>query len=365
MERCRRFEIDRRDLRRGRWVEAPLPPLADGALRVAVERFALTANNVTYAAFGESMRYWEFFPTGDAATGCVPVWGFATVLASNAAGIDAGTRLYGFWPMAEAVDLQPARADAAGFLDASAHRRELHAVYNHYRICSADPGWRADREAQQAILQPLFTTSFLIDDFLADQGFFGATQVVLSSASSKTAVGTAFCLARRGGVDVVGLTSDAHRGFCTALGVYGRVLGYDEIGALDPQRATVYVDMSGSAPLRAALHRHFGERLVHSSAVGGTHWSELAAGRAEPLPGARPQLFFAPAQARRRIADWGGAGFAQRLADAWGAFMGPVCDAARPWLHVVDARGPDAIAAAWAAVVDGRTDPHDGVYAGF
>ena len=84
-------------------------------------------------------------------------------------------------------------------MDGAPHRRELSSVYNFYQRCSADPLYEANREAEQALLRPLFTTSFLIDDFLADNADFGAQTVILSSASSKTAYGTAFCIARRRG----------------------------------------------------------------------------------------------------------------------------------------------------------------------
>ena len=45
---------------------------------------AMTKMTVTYAVFGTAMRYWDFFPTGDPDWGCVPVWGFAEVVASTA-----------------------------------------------------------------------------------------------------------------------------------------------------------------------------------------------------------------------------------------------------------------------------------------
>lgn len=37
--------------------------LEPGEALLAIDTFALTTNNITYAAFGESMRYWDFFPT--------------------------------------------------------------------------------------------------------------------------------------------------------------------------------------------------------------------------------------------------------------------------------------------------------------
>ena len=30
----------------------------------AIDSFAMTANNVTYAVMGDAMKYWNFFPTG-------------------------------------------------------------------------------------------------------------------------------------------------------------------------------------------------------------------------------------------------------------------------------------------------------------
>ena len=184
-------------------------PLADGRIRVHVDSFALTSNNITYAAFGEAMNYWQFYPTGQQGWGIVPVWGFATVVQSLHAGVAVGEKLYGYWPMSNQAVLQPDRLTASGFSDAAPHRAQLHALYNHYLRCSADPFHAAGTEDVQAILRPLFITSWLIDDFLADNDFFGARTVLLSSASSKTAYGTAFQLIqttwhRSSGPDVAG-----------------------------------------------------------------------------------------------------------------------------------------------------------------
>jgi hypothetical protein len=360
-----RLIIERKDLHRIRWEETPARPLAEGELRLRIARVALTANNITYAAFGDAMHYWDFFPTGDAATGCLPVWGFGEVAESRHEAARVGERLYGYFPLADELIVQPARANAGGFLDGAEHRRALHTVYNHYARCSADPGYRADREAEQALLRPLFTTSFLIDDFLADHDGFGASQVLLSSASSKTAYGTAFCLARRrgqpGAMRVIGLTSTANLGFTGSLGCYDEVRTYDELEALDRGQRTVYVDFSGSASLRRAVHEGLGDRLAYSCSVGGTHWEELAArGAGRDLPGPRPTLFFAPEQASKRIGQWGAAGLQQRLADAWSAFMEPVTNARPPWLHVVEHRGPQAAEAAYRALLDGTAAPQDG-----
>ena len=365
-----RFLVARHDLRLSRVVpdpDAPAPhPLAEGQVRLRIDRFALTANNITYAAFGEAMKYWEFFPTGDPAWGCIPVWGFAEVLESRAEGVAPGERLYGYFPMGTHLVVQPARVNAHGFIDDSAHRRALPAVYNRLVRCAADPGYDAAREAHQALLQPLFTTSFLIDDFLAEQGFFGAHQLLLSSASSKTAYGTAFCLAqRRGGADarrVIGLSSAANRDFAAALGCCDEVLAYDALTTLDAAVPTLYVDFAGNAALRRTVHELFADRLRYSCSVGGTHWDALGAGAG--LPGPRPVLFFAPAQIARRSAPppegWGAAELQRRLALSWHAFIAAVDNPAAPWLRVEQGQGADAVHAAVLAQLEGRADPRSG-----
>ncbi len=356
------FIVERKQLDRARWAHSEPAALAEGAVRLRIDAFALTSNNITYAAFGDAMNYWGFFPTGDAATGCIPVWGFANVVESRCAGIAAGERFYGYFPIASDVVLQPARVTPAGFFDGAEHRRELHAVYNQYSRCAADPGYTAAREAEQALLRPLFTTSFLIDDFLADNAFFGARSVLLSSASSKTAYGTAFCLAlRRGGADavrVVGLTSAANLAFTRGLGCYDVVLTYDAVNALPAGVPSVYVDFSGSVAVRAAVHGHFGESLAYSCSVGGTHWNALGSGKG--LPGPRPVLFFAPAQIKKRNVDWGAPGLQQRLAAAWGKFMRSVTDTANPWLRVVRGEGRSAVESTYAGLLAGSVDPTEG-----
>ena len=96
--------------------------------------------------------------------------------------------------------VEPGRFDARGFHDLAAHRQPMAGAYNRYVFTDSDPIYAADREAHQMVLWPLFFTSFVIDDFLADNDGFGAPTVVVSSASSKTAIGAAFLLSTRGDV---------------------------------------------------------------------------------------------------------------------------------------------------------------------
>ena len=339
---------------------APDSPMAEGQVRLQVESFALTSNNITYAAMGDAMSYWQFYPSGEEGWGCIPVWGFATVLQSLHPGLAVGERLYGYYPMADSVVLQPSRVTPLGFADGAAHRAALHQVYNQYLRCNTDPFYSEPTEALQALLRPLFITSWLIDDFLADNAFFGAGDkavLLLSSASSKTAYGTAFQLAQRPGLEVVGLTSSANLAFCRGLGCYHRVLGYDQLDQIAADAACIYVDFAGNAALRMAIHSRF-SNLRFSSSIGGTHVDQM--GGAKGLPGPRATLFFAPAQIKKRNAEWGATVLGQRLVAGWVTFLAAVRNPVAPWLVVEQHRGAPAVAAAYAKVLGGRGDPRVG-----
>ncbi|MBA2965306.1 MULTISPECIES: DUF2855 family protein [Ramlibacter] len=347
------------DLRSTRLRAGDDPPLAAGQVRVGLDRLALTANNITYAAFGAAMDYWRFFPAGEDGWGIVPTWGFGTVVQSLHPGVAVGERLYGYWPLAGSAVLQPDRLAPQGWRDAAPHRAALHAVYNQYLRCTADPFYTPASEELQALLRPLYTTSWLIDDFLADNGWFGAQRVLLSSASSKTAYGTAHLLAQRTGIEVVGLTSPAHVAFCTSLGCYGRVLPYTALAELPAGEPCVYVDFAGNAALRRAVHEHFGDALRYSCSVGDTHVTEL--GGAGGLAGPRPVLFFAPAQAKKRQADWGGAVLQERLLASWQAFLATLSTATPPWLMPQTVRGAAAAQGAFERLRDGAIEPRTGL----
>ena len=368
MQTFTQLHVNKRQLSETRLHQAVRPPLAPGQVRLHIDRFALTSNNITYAAFGDAMQYWQFFPVdagADAADwGQIPVWGFATVVQSQHAEIPVGERVYGYFPMASEVDLTPGKVNANGWSDVAPHRAGLHAVYNQYTRCATDPFYTAHTEDAQALLRPLFITSWLIDDFLADNDWFGAAAqpgrkpvILLSSASSKTAYGTAFALAQRTGLEVVGFTSARNVAFCESLGVYQRVLTYDQLPEMAADAPAIYVDFAGNAAFRKALHTHC-TGLVYSSSIGGTHVAELGSGK--DLPGPRPTLFFAPAQIKKRSGEWGGAELGRRLLVSWQAFLARANNANSPWLTVEHHAGPAAMQAAYAQVLAGNGDPRVG-----
>lgn len=345
------FLVRRDDLRETRIADSEAPPLESGETRLRIDTFGLTANNVTYAVMGDAMSYWDFFPAEDG-WGRMPVWGFAEVEKSEADGVEAGARLYGYLPPSSHLVVTPADASERGFVDGSPHRAKLPSAYHRYLASDTDPFYRPDTEAMQMLLRPLFFTSFLIDDQLDDEGLATRGPVVISSASSKTAIAAAFMLSRRDGVDLVALTSPRNAELVEGLGIYGRTVTYDAIDSLERGPAT-FVDVAGDGEVRHAVHSHYGDELVHSMTVGASHWEDLGAGGDGELPGPQPAFFFAPDRVTKRSADWGPDGLEARVAEAWH----PFCEWTAGWLAVIPGQGFEALQSAYLDVLEGRVDP--------
>jgi hypothetical protein len=344
------FLIAKDDLHSCRFADAPALEPGPGQAVLRVDAFGLTSNNITYAMFGVGMSYWGFFPAEDG-WGRMPVWGFAEVTASTVPELEMGTRVFGYLPPSSELLVEPAHVNASGFTDSSVHRAALPGAYNRYSCTDADAFYDAEHEDEQMLLRPLFLTSYLIDDFLDDAGFFSAETIVLSSASSKTASALAHLLSLRDRVTVVGLTSSRSAEFTRTLGVYDHVLAYDQLDSLPAGRA-VYVDMAGNAELRAAVHGHYRDELTHSAVVGATHHDRMGA-VPDALPGPRPTFFFAPDRIVKRAGEWGADSLQQRMADAWRPYVAWACG----WLKVIHGHGPDALQRAYLDLLDGRIDP--------
>ncbi len=351
------FIVARNDLEQCKVIETELPgasALPPDTLLVKVERFAFTANNITYALLGDQLKYWQLFPAPDG-FGIVPVWGFGEVVASGHPLIAAGERLFGYFPMATHLVIEAADVSKRGLRDAAAHREGVAPVYNAYARVGDDPAYAGRRGDQQALLRPLFMLSFLVDDYLAEHAHFGAQTVILSSASSKTAFGLAHLLhTERNDVRVVGLTSPANATFVRSLGCYDEVVIYDAADTLDANSRAAFVDMAGNGRLRSALHRHYGDNLVYSGRVGLTHQDSFK--DREVLPGAPPAPFFAPDHIRKRARDWGPGGIEARFGAAWQDFA-PQLDR---WLTIIDGRGRDAVQRVYLDTLNGRIPPDQG-----
>lgn len=351
------FVVARDDLQQCKLIETEIPDAAtlpDGALLVKVDRFAFTANNITYAVLGDELKYWQLFPAPKN-FGNIPVWGFGDVIASRHPGVAEGERLFGYFPMATHLVIEASDVGKRGLRDAAAHRQGVAPVYNAYARIGYDLEFAGPKGDQQALLRPLFMLSFLVDDSLAENEFYGAKAVMLTSASSKTAFGLAHLLhARQSGLRVIGLTSAANVDFVSSLGCYDDVVTYDRVTSLHQDLPVALVDMAGNSELRERLHRHFGDAMKHSARIGQTH--RKSAPDEPELPGAKPQFFFAPDQIRKRAKEWGPGGIDKRFRAAWSGFA-PMLERC---LTVVEGRGPAAVTRTYLDTLNGRIPPDQG-----
>lgn len=353
---CATLEVDRSDIRRLRIVEDTLPEaLAEGEVLLAVDRFAVTANNITYFGVGDALGYWRFFPTSDEAWGRIPAMGYADVIASAHPEVAVGERVWGFFPMGTHLKIRAGKVHTTGFSDVSEHREGLAPVYAQFQRAAQNPIYAAEREEQDCLLRGLFLTSWLCEDALHDAQYHGAGDCLITSASSKTSIALAFATRQRGAMRAIGLTSARNRAFCEGLGCYDEVLTYDEIEALATEAGAVLVDMAGNADVNAAIHHRFGDQLRFDSRIGITHRDAPPAGDAS-LPGPKPEMFFAPHQAQKRAREWGPEVMEERIAQDFARFR----EFADGWLQVRRFDGRDAAQKAFLAVAEGRAAADEG-----
>lgn len=355
------IDIDRDDVSKTEIVPASTE-VGPGEILVHVDSFAMTANNITYAVFGKpaglfgnEQGYWDFF-SERGTPGRLPVWGFATVLVSDIDGVAPGDRYYGYYPMASHAVLTPGQIGGGSFVDVTPRRTTLPPIYNQYQRVEAIPDYKSEHHDYWPVFRPLFLTGWLIADQFEDEGDYGVQQLLIASASSKTAIGLAHAMKQRSDRPrTIGLTNKANAAGLADLGIYDQVIAYDDIATLDQSVPSALVDMAGSGAVTAAVHRHFGEAIQYSMVVGKSHWD--AAPETGELPGAPREGFFAPGRSQKRIADWGARGFGERIAAAWLGFM-----AVAPNIAGIDKRsGSDGALAAYHEVLSGKADPKTGI----
>jgi hypothetical protein len=349
------FLVQRDDWHQTKFIDGEEPSdLSAGQVLFRVDRFAFTANNISYALSGDMIGYWRFFPAPDG-WGRIPAMGYADVIASTHPDVSEGTRCFGFYPMSRYLTIEPGRVTPENITDGVAHRADIAAVYNQYSPSTHDAMYSPDHEDQTMLMRGLFMTSFLCDDLLADNDHYGAESVIITSASSKTSIALGFMVSRVGRAKAIGLTSSRNLEFVKSLGCYDEVLTYEEVPSLPSDRPAVMVDMAGNAGLRSEIHHHLRDQLKYSCSVGATHWDATADGGGE-LPGPKPEFFFAPGQIAKRSQEWGPAGLQERLGSAWAAFR----DSTDAWLDVKRGYGRDAVEAVYRDTLDAKTLPSEG-----
>ncbi|MEQ8748359.1 MAG: DUF2855 family protein [Amphiplicatus sp.] len=351
------IQVRKDDLSKTRTVSRAAPSLKDGEVLAKIERFALTANNITYGVVGEKIGYWNFFPAPDG-WGIIPVWGFAEIVESRCGDVDVGERLYGYFPMGSHLVMTPAKVRPERLLDGAAHRAALPPVYNAYARVAREQGYDPSMDDERMLLFPLYATSFCIYDFLLDNDWFGARQAIVVSASSKTAIGVAYAMRNDPAAPAnVGLTSQRNADKVRALDLYGDVATYDRVSSIDAAIPSVIVDMSGNKTVLADLADHLGDKMRFCLQVGVTHYE--ASDGAMPAPSDRRAFFFAPGHIQKRAGDWGPGAFEAKALDFWR----DAAKKSRAWLSVERIDGAAATEKVFHDLREGKITPDRGIIA--
>lgn len=357
----KQFQITKADMAESRFVnidDGEIEP-GDGEIIVGVERFGFSANNITYAVAGDRLGYWQFFPPvgGNAeGWGVVPVWGFAEVTKSNVDRLPVGERLFGYFPPATHLKMKPDGISPAHFFDGATHRAELPRGYNIYRRVAVEPGYDKAHDNLRMLLFPLYITSFVLWDQLKENDWYGAEQIILTSASSKTSIGLAYALYDDSDAPaVVGLTSDGNIGFVRDLGIYDRQVSYEKIADDIAAKRTVIVDMAGNGTVLGNLHKHLGDAMIKTINVGMTHWGGER-GNAD-INRERSEFFFAPSRIQQRMKDWGPAEFDKKST----GFVRDAMAKSAAWLDLTVLEGLDGIEDIFADMRDGNVPPNLGI----
>ncbi len=352
------------DLTRTRIIEFLSPEIDDGDINVSIESFAFTSNNVTYGVAGDTIGYWQFFKTVDDLNknwGCIPVWGFAKVTQSKNTSIKDGERLFGYFPPADSLTINPIKITDQGFSDGKDHRKDLPAVYNNYIRVNGDNTYDPSKDNLRSLLFPLHITSFCICDALEDEAYLDADQIIVVSASSKTAIGLAQGLKDSEETpNIIGLTSSKNTDFVTKLGCYDQVISYDQLSSINSNLKTVMVDMAGSREILGTLHGSLGNNMLKCYTVGMTHWenevtAEDALGQA--MLRERTEFFFAPAHIQKRFKDWGYEGYNQRTNE----FMTKRSNQSKDWMSIVEIDGIENFIETYNQIVIGNINPNEGI----
>ena len=358
------FQTLKSDLTKSRIINADLPIIEDGEILLKIESFAFTANNVTYGVAGDTIGYWKFFPAAqnsDNSWGCIPMWGFAEIVESNNHNLDVGERLFGYFPAADSVVLSPIKISDQNFSDGKEHRKELPPVYNNYLRLNGESNYDPSMDPIRALLFPLHITAFCLCDSLEEDQYLGASQIIIISASSKTAIGLAQGLAdSKNSPKIVGLTSATNSKFVENLGCYDEVISYDELEKIDYSQGTAMVDMAGNREILGILHGKLADNMLKCLTVGMTHWdnettAEDALGQA--MLRERTEFFFAPAHIQKRIGDWGHEGYANKT----NLFMTARALQSKNWMQIIEIDGLENFISTYEEVVSGKINPNEGI----
>jgi len=323
MSKITSLKINRSNVQECNVEEFALPSqdqIIAGSVILKLIIFGLSTNNITYAVKGNEMGYWNFFPIDDQHSQ-LPVWGYGQVISSKHDNFNVGDKYYGYFPMASHIVVQPDNITPFGFVDSNPMRKGMHPIYDYYTDVRNDVTYKQEDEAMQVLYRPLFYTSYLLHDYLQQADYFDSQQIIVTSASSKTAYGLAALLreqvnSKQSQFTITAMTSPSNVAFVDSLNLYDAIITYDDVSTLNQKQKTLVVDHTGNQVLLNNMAKQLGDKHTHTALIGAVQNDQLEQ-KDTPKHG---KFFFAPVQAHKCIERWGHEKFAQEYANAWNLF---------------------------------------------
>lgn len=366
-----------------------LPALEKGEIRICVDKFGLSTNNMFYAQMGDApfLKFFDVYPLeGDNDLVNVPAWGLGTVIESENPEFSVGERYRGFYHMTNVVQMN-AKPSSDGLVAIGGNRDKLNKAYNRFIKVSdgpASPFTGAGSKPDLAMVSaPGALSGFVIYELLRMKQYYGCNGVVLTSASSKLSLATAVCLQEerknRSLKKVIGYTSAANAEFVQSTGLYNEVLTYDKTLPSDKELQLIMIDVAGDA----AIFKRNKKRIKKALAVGATHSSakastfaafgpsgvvKMLSGMVAPKSVAtwvddkldpKLEMFFAPT-VMTALADKFGKETFEKMGDA---ALNKFVDAAidNDWITVVRGEDPEAVQASYERIFRGKLPPSEAV----
>ena len=279
------FQVNPSDLFQTQVATKERPSLDEGEILFKVSSFAFTSNNITYAVVGDRLGYWKFFPTKEP-WGIIPAWGFGEVVESKTPGVVVGEKCYGYFPMGNFFKNYSHPSIACGFfltqLPTDQSCRPFTITTSERIKIRAFP-WNGNPIFPSSV--PFLQPPFLNYYFLQENDFFSAKNLILTSASSKTALGLAFMMSEKKQdhiLNIIGLTSPSNVEFVTNTGFYDEVIAYDHVRNELSYEDSLVVDLAGNGRLLSLIHEALDEKLLYISRIGLADWQTGTQGFKHP-----------------------------------------------------------------------------------
>lgn len=268
---------------------AEVPNLDPDHVLLRVDKFAFSQMPLGYLMKGYTRTfsaYHDFFKYPEEGLYRSACWGYCTVLESLHPKVAVGTRLYGLVPPCQYHVQKVLRSIPASkngdpaMVEFDMHRMPFNLRrFQEYEVVK-DADQDTEMEDWAIATKEIYTMAFYMDEqLLVDTGQINS--VIISCASSKTAMALAYCLRMRGGDElslsskieremscVVGLTNKEHFEFVKSTDLYHEVYTYDEVHNIPNDKTIVYMDFKCDGAVRQAITLRLGTNLMYNMVLG-------------------------------------------------------------------------------------------------